>query len=928
MVNESRLAKVLLGRDDETLVITSLLEGTRNGDGAAIVIHGEPGIGKTAILERAVALARDFNVLRTLGNEAEMELPYASLQDLFRPEIQEVEQLPHPQRCALEVALGRRDGQVPDRLLVGLGLLNLMSLVSTRRPVLCVVDDVQWLDAASAHAIGFAARHVSKDPVAFLLGSRTLTEEVRGIAELHIGGLEDKDARELLATALPDRLDGGVVDRLIAETHGNPLALLELPRGLTPSQLAGGFGPPVSVTLTGQIEESYRRRLARLSPGSRTLLLIVAADPTGDPGIIWRAASSLGIDEGASETIEDDGLVDFGERVVFRHPLVRSAVYKTANPRNRREAHNALAEATDAVYDPDRKAWHRAQATLHPNEAVADELEASAERAQSRGGYAAAGAFLERSVAFTVDPASRAVRALRAAQAKCMGGALDAASGLVMIAERGPLDDLHQAQLDALLGQIAFARSRGNEVSPLMLRAASRLEHVDLTLARDAYFDALIAAILSGHLAVEADVVAVAKAALAVPPSDQQPRASDVLLEGLSLLVTDGVTPGTAVLKRALSAFRGDRLSTEERLRWSWVAGGTAGLIWDHETWDLLTARHQRLARDLGALSILPISLSTRVMMCLFAGEMAAAQSLADQVEVVTDASDNRRIQNSALFLAAFRGDQPELQQLSETITSDAQSEGEGLALSRVHWATALLCNGRGEYEEAFRCAKEAVRHPNEFWYWGWAAVELIEAASRTNRTEGARSVLARFQESTDASGTEWALGVQARCRALLTDGAGAEALYQEAIDRLLPTRLQVDLARTRLLYGEWLRRQRRQRHARDQLRRAHELFVEFDMSAFAGRAEAELLATGERARKREVDTQVDLTPRELRISELATQGATNQDIAEQLFISPATVEYHLTKVYRKLGIRSRTQLANVLRSLPTNTRSALPTAG
>jgi DNA-binding CsgD family transcriptional regulator len=926
MAAEPTVPNVLVGRDNETQVLESLLEATREGDGGAIVIHGEPGIGKTAILERAVVLARDFNVLRTLGNEADRELPYASLQDLFRPEIREVEQLPHPQRCALEVALGRRDGQVPDRLLVGLGLLNLMSLVGTRRPVLCVVDDGQWLDAASAHAIGFAARHVSKDPVAFLFGSRRLTDEVRGIAELHIGGLEDKDARELLATALPDRLDGRVVDRLIAETHGNPLALLELPRGLTPSQLAGGFGLPVSVTLTGQIEESYRRRLARLSPDSRTLLLIVAADPTGDPGIIWRAAGSLGIADGASETIEDDGLVDFGERVVFRHPLVRSAVYKTANPRNRRDAHRALAEATDAAYDPDRKAWHRAQATLHPNEAVADELEASAERAQSRGGYAAAGAFLERSVAFTVDPASRAVRALRAAQAKCLGGALDAASDLLMIAERGPLDDLHQAQLDALLGQIAFARSRGNEVSPLMLRAASRLEHVDLNLARDSYFDALIAAIVSGHMAVEADVLTVAKAALAVPPSDQ-PRASDVLLEGLSLLVTDGVKSGIVVLKRALSAFRGDRLSTEERLRWSWVAGGTAGLIWDHETWDLLTARHQRLARELGALSVLPISLSTRVMMCLFAGDVAAARSLADQVQIVTDASDNRRIQNSALFLAAFRGDQAELGQLSETITSDAQLEGEGLALARVHWATALLRNGKGEYEEAFRCAKEAVRHPNEFWYWSWAAVELIEAASRTNRTAGARSVLARFVESTDACGTEWALGVQARCRALLTDGAGAEKFYREAIERLMPTRLQVDLARTRLLYGEWLRRQRRRRDARDQLRRAHELFVEFDMSGFAGRAEAELLATGERARKREVDTQVDLTPREFRISELATQGATNQDIAEQLFISPATVEYHLTKVYRKLGIRSRTQLANVLRALPTNRRSAVPSA-
>jgi DNA-binding NarL/FixJ family response regulator len=485
------------------------------------------------------------------------------------------------------------------------------------------------------------------------------------------------------------------------------------------------------------------------------------------------------------------------------------------------------------------------------------------------------------------------------------------------------LDELKKAQLDALLGQIAFARSRGNEVSPLMLRAASRLEQVDLKLARDTYLDALIAAIFSGHLAVEANVLAVAKAARAISSSDGPLRASDLLLDGLSLLITDGFKSGTAVLKAALGAFRGDDPSTEERLRWSWIAGGTAGFIWDHETWDVLTARQEQLARDVGALSLLPITLGTRVGVCLYAGDVAGARSLVDQIQVVTDASDNRRFPNAALFLAAFRGDEREARQLIETITRDSQSKGEGLALTVAQWATAFLCNGKGQYEEAFRAATEAVKDPNDLWYWGWATVELIEAASRTNRIEGARPALERLAESTDASGTEWALAVQARCRALLSEGADAEALYEEALERLLPTRLQLDVARTRLLYGEWLRRQRRRGEARGQLRRAHELFVEFDMLGFADRAEAELFATGERARKRGVDTQGDLTPRESRISELAGQGVTNQDIAEQLFISPATVEYHLTKVYRKLGIGSRTQLAHLLRSLPTNSGSS-----
>ena len=906
-------SKVLLGRNNESKAVEALLATARNGEGGAIVVHGEPGIGKTALIEQVVARASEFSVLRTVGNEAEMELPYASLQEFFLSEMEEVEQLSHPQRRAVEIALGRIDGNAPDRLLVGLGLLNLLSVMSAKRPVLCVVDDAQWLDTLSAQAIAFAARHVSKEAVVFIFGARRLTDEVRGLPELSVTGLGDKDARELLETAIPGRLDDAVIDRLVAETHGNPLAIIELPRGLTPSQLAGGFGLPVSVTLAGQIEESYRRRLAKLSPDSRRLLLIVAADSTGDSGIIWRAAECLGIAEESAEPLEDDGLVEFGERVVFRHPLVRSAVYNAAAPKDRREAHRALAEACDKNSDPDRRAWHRAQARVRPSEAVAAELEASAERAQTRGGFAAAGAFLERSVALTIDPERRAVRALRAAQAHRFAGATDAASGLAVIAERGPLEDLERAQLDALLGQIAFARNRGNEVAPLMLKAASRLEQVDRQLARDAYLEALIAAIFAGRLAGEANLQAVAKAALAVPTSDGPSRGSDLLLEGLALLITDGYKSGVPVLKRALSVFRGDDLSAEERLRWSWVAGGTAGFIWDHDTWDVLTARQERLARDLGVLSVLPFTLSMRVGVCLFAGDVATARLLVDQVQLVTDASDGRRYLNPALFVAAFRGDENEARQLIGMITKDSQTRGEGVALAVALWAKALLCNGRGQYEEAFHAAAEAVRDPNDLWYWGWATVELIEAASRTSWADQARHSLELFADSTDASGTEWALAVQARCRALISDGAEAEAFYREALERLLPTRMQLDLARTRLLYGEWLRRQQRQRDARDQLRRAHGSFVDFDMKGFADRAEAELLATGEKVRTRTVETLLELTSQEMRISELAAGGATNPNIAEQLFISLATVEYHLSKVYRKLGTRSRTQLANVV---------------
>ena len=909
-----RVSGFLLGRENECRVLDALLAATREGNSAALCLHGEPGIGKTELLNYAIESAGNFTLLRISGNEAEMELPYASLHEYFRPEADSLEQLPEPQRRAVDIVFGRQSGTGPDPMLVGLALVNVLSTMSARTPVLCVVDDAQWLDSSSASVIGFAARHMSDDAVAFLFATRTVTDDLRGLPQLAVGALAEGDARELLATVLPDRLDDRVVDRVIAETHGNPLAILELPKGLSPAQLAGGFGLPVSTTLAGTIEESYRRRLAKLPADSRRLLLIVAADPTGDFRIVWRAAEDLGIPEGAVDAIENEGLVEFGEQILFRHPLVRSAVYSAATPKERREAHRALSRATDQKSDPDRRAWHLAQATIRPNEGVASELEASAERAQSRGGYAAAGAFLERAVGLTSDPPRRALRALRAAEAKRLAGALDSASALAAIAERGPLNALGQAQLDALVAHIAFARNRSNEVAPRLFRAATRLEAIDNNLARDAYMDTLNATLFSGRLATGVDTQVVAKAVLAnVSAWGRSLRAQDLLLEGLALFISDGYHSGTSVLKEGLGAFRNDEIGSADRLRWSWLAGGIAGLIWDYEGWAALTADHERMARDVGALSVLPLALSSQTGICLFAGQMAEATFLVDQVQIVMDASDSSRLPNAALSVAAFRGDAPEVQRLTDIITKDSLPRGEGMAITLALWAKAILGNGRGRYDHAREAATEAVIDPTNVWFWGWAAVELIEAVSRTGHPEQANPVLERLTESTETSGSDWALGILARCRALLSDEAGAEWLYQEALERLAPTRLRFDMARTRLVYGEWLRRQQRQKDAREQLRIAHGDFEEFGMSGFADRARAELLATGERARKRTVEASGQLTPQETRISELAAQGVTNQEIAGQLFISPATVEYHLSKVYRKLGVRSRTQLASKL---------------
>jgi DNA-binding CsgD family transcriptional regulator/tetratricopeptide (TPR) repeat protein len=900
----------LLGRQREQAVLERLLETAREGHGGVLVVHGDPGVGKTALLEYALQTAKDFRVVRASGVEGEMELDYAALQQLCSPLLALIERLPDPQRDALGVAFGLSLGRPPSPFMVGLAVLGLLSEEAEQRPLLCIVDDAQWLDDASGAALAFVARRLLAERIALTFATRSVGSRLLRFPELPVDPLGRRDARALLESILPARLDASVLERIVAETGGNPLALLELPRGLTPAQLAGGFDLPAALPLSMGIEESFRRRLARLPLDARRLLLLAAAEPVGDPALLWRAAHQLGIAETTTAAVESEGLLTLDGEVAFRHPLVRSAVYGAAEPNERRVAHEALADATDPRIDPDRRAWHRAQAASVPDEEVAAELEQSAARAQARGGFAAAAAFLERSVALTVDPARRGARALRAADTKRLSGALDSALGLAAVAERGPLDDLQRAQLDVLLGRIAFAANRGNDASPLMLKAASRLEHVDLRLAHETYLDAWIAALFAGRLAVDANLQVVAGAARVAPRSDEAIPASELLLDGLALLVTDGWTSGTAVLKEAIKAFRADGGGVDEQLRWSWVAGGAAGVIWDYENWDVLTAREERLARDTGALTVLPITLSIRAGVRALAGDLAEASFLVDQVQVVTDASDNRRFSNAALLVAAFRGDEREARQLAEAITRDSLDRGEGLALAVASWATAVLCNGLGRYEDAFRAATDALEDPNDLWYSGWAMIELIEAASRTGKPEQAQPALEELVERTDASGTDWALATQARCRALLSPADEAEALYREAIERLLPARLRLDLARARLLYGEWLRRQSRRVDARNELRTAYEMFTDFGMNAFAERARIELQATGEHARKRSPDTLGQLTPQEEQVARLVAEGHTNREIATQLFISPSTVEYHLHKVFRKLRVTSRAQLA------------------
>jgi DNA-binding CsgD family transcriptional regulator len=904
---------MLLDRLSERAALSQLLDAARAGRSGVLVVRGDPGAGKTALLEYAVESAAGLGVARVAGVESEMELAFAALQQLCAPMLGKLEGLPDPQRDALGVAFGLKIGAAPDRFLVGLAALSLLSEAAGQQPLLCVIDDAQWLDRASAQALAFVARRLLAEPVALVFAAREQGEEFRGLPELLVGGLRDGDAQELLSSVIRGPLDERVRDRIIAETRGNPLALLELPQGVTPADLAGGFGLPDVPGLSGRIEDSFRRRLEVLPAATQRLMLVAAAEPVGEPALVWRAAEQLGIGAGALAPAADAGLLTVGERVTFRHPLVRSAAYRAASPAERRAAHQALADATDPQADPDRRAWHRAQATLGPDEDVASELERSASRAEARGGLAAAAAFLERAAALTLDPARRAERALAAAQAKYHAGAFDAALGLLATAEAGPPDHFRRARTDLLRGQIAFASGHTSDAPPLLLKAARQLERLDPRLARETYLDALAAATFADRLALGGGIREVAEAARIAPPPPGPTRPSDLLLDGLALLICEGYPAGAPVLRRAVSAFRGTDVSAEEELRWLWLACHAAAMVWDHASWDVLSDRQVRLARDAGALFTLPMAFNTRSAAHLFAGEFTEAASMVAQAESVIEATGSSIAPYGPLGLAVFRGQETQAAELTRAISNDASRRGEGRALSFAQWAAAVLFNSLGRYEEALATAQRASQDSPAGQFASWALVELIEAAARSAVPERAAGALQRLSDIARACETDWVLGAEARSRALVSDGTAAENLYREAIDRVGRTRLRVELGRAHLLYGEWLRRQRRKRDARDQLASAYEIFDSIGAAAFAERARTELRATGAQALKRTTGTPDLLTAQEALIARLASQGASNAQIAAQLFISPATVAYHLGKVFAKLGVSSRSQLAPAL---------------
>ena len=884
----------LLGRADECARLDDLVAAVRRGESRSLVVRGEAGIGKTALLQHLAESASGMTILRAIGMESETEMAYGSLHQLCAPVLDRIDGLPVPQREALEIVFGLRSAAAPNRFLVGLGLLSLLAEVSDGAPLLCLVDDAQWLDQASRLTLAFVARRLLAEPVGVVFAAREAATELDQLPQLEVLGVHDDDARRLLRSAVPFKLDERVRDRIVAETRGNPLALLELPRGLTATQLAGGFGLLGAQNLRGRIEETFARRLEALSDDARRLLLIAAAEHVGDPLMLWRASEALGIGRAAADEVQSERLLAIGDRVTFRHPLVRSAVYASAAPQERSAVHLALADATDPETDPDRRAWHLASAAAEPDEEVALELERSAGRALARGGLAAA------------------------AGVSLHAGAFDVAGGLLALAESQPLDEFQRARVELLRARMAFAMSRGSDAPALLLRAARRLEPLHVELARDTYLEALAATQFAARLAPDGeDVVAVAEAALSAPRVADA-RASDLLLDGLATLIARGYEAGAPAVRVALDAFCAEGPRPKEPIRWTSLACRTAVDMWDLDAWELLSEQMVSRARQIGAPGALATALTLRLVAHLHTGQMDALSSLLDEVEALNQATGTPPSPYGPVMLLAWRGQEHEATALIEATVREASARGEGQSLAVAHCAGAVLHNGLGHYGEAFEAATAASAYRWDLTFRNWSLAELVEAGVRSGRTEAAAEALERLAATTGPCRTDWALGTEARCRALLTEGESAEEHFREAVARLERSRVRPAQARAHLLYGEWLRREGRRVDARTQLRAAHDLLSAMGMLAFAERARTELVATGERARRRTSETRDDLTAQERQIAQLASDGLSNPEIGSRLFLSPRTVEWHLHKVFGKLGIRSRRELGDALgRSRP-----------
>ena len=892
-----------------------MLDSVREGASAVLVIRGEAGIGKTALMQYCARQASGCRVTQIAGVESELEMPLAAIHQLCAPMFDHIGALPEPQQQALRVALGAEAGTAPDRFVVGLAVLGLLTEVAAARPLVCLVDDAQWLDEPSRQILGFVGRRLLAEPVLVLLSIREAGEEqlLPALTSLTLAGLAEEDARALVTAAVPGHLDEHVCDRIVAETAGNPLRLLEVPREMSQAELAGGFGTPHTNSSFAPLDEYYARRIRALPKPTQQLLLLAAADPTGDATLLWRAAQTFGVPRSAAAAAESEQLLEIGSHVRFRHPLVRSAAYAAGTPEDRGAAHSALAAATDADVDPERRVWHLAAAATGPDEAVAAQLDETAATAQSRAGLAAAAAFLQRSVELTVEPERRAERALAAAHAHMQAGAFDAALALLAEVRAVAIDDVQRARMERLNGQVQYASNPGAEAPVLLLQAAKTLEPLDVQLARETYLDAWLASFVAGpHARPGGLLPEVSQAARSAPPPPAGAPPCDLFLEGLARLGTDGNAAAAPSLRIAVDTFLSGEVSDNDFVQWGHLATLAACTLWDWKSWEALSGKHVELARISGALAPLSIALNGRGLYAAWCGDREAAAAIIAEYEAVNDATGIGWYPSNSLLDAAYQGRQEALAYMAAS-AKDSVKRGMGHGSQLATWTRAILCNGLGRYADALAAAHDACEMGIPITT-GWALPDLIEAAVRSGQPETAREAMEQLSRHT-IDGSDWAAGIEARSRALVTEDKAAEPEYIEAVQRLSSTSLRTELARARLLYGEWLRRERRRVDAREQLRSAYEMFSAIGAEAFAERTRRELVATGEKVRKRNVDpaSRDELTLQEAHIARLARDGRTNAEIGTQLFLSIRTVEWHLRKVFMKLGVSSRKDLKDAL---------------
>jgi len=914
---------VLVGRPAEREALGGLLAQAAEGYSGALVLHGEAGVGKTALLDDTVAAAAaaGMQTARLTGVEPETQLGYAGLHRFLLPFAGHLERQPGPQRDALRSTFGLVAGPPADRFLVALAVLTLLAEVASAAPLVCVVDDVQWLDPESVVVLGFVARRLYAERVVLLFAAREPNGELpalAGLPELVLGGLDDQAAVELLSSRVPGPLSPAVGARIVAETGGNPLALVEVARELSPAQLAGAEVLPEPLHVGGSLEQAFSRRVGRLPPETRLLLAVAAAEPAASQTVLWRAAEHLHIDPEVAASADLGGLAEIGSQVEFRHPLIRSVAYHATPLRQRRRIHQALAAVGDADERPDRVAWHLGMAARGPDEAVAARLEQAAGQARDRGGYAATVTFLSRAAELSAEERLRARRLIAAAEAALIAGQPFRAGALLEEAAPQLGGPLACAQARRLHGMIQLALGQTAEAAPVLLQAARALASADPHGAREALLEAVQAARYAGWSPSRAVLLEIAAAARSMPvAAGSEASAADLLLDGFAARTTAGYPASVSLFRRAIAKLRAGDLSPQEGLRWLGLGCVAAADLFDDQAQYALVIRMVQLARDHGALTALPVALNNQgVYAEVAAGRFDAARACFAEASDISAATGNPGVVGTAgvaeLYELVWRGREADARRVAAAVVGEATSADRGGQSITAQHCLAVLELGLGNYQAALQYAL-GVYEDDAPVLGSNVLPNLVEAAARCGETEIAETALGRLAERALAAGTPLAFGLLARSRALLASDADAERLYEQAIEHLKACPSAPQLARAYLVYGEWLRRRRRRRDAREQLRTAHEMFTSMGAEAFAERARIELLATGERARPRTADTADELTPQEAQIARLVSQGDSNRDIAAQLFLSPSTVDYHLRKVFRKTGVTSRTQLARTM---------------